>query len=389
MKKRISALALALIMVVCLTGCVGIEQKVSIHTDGSVELYQFVGYDKEFYETYKDNPDVHFDELSENSVEKIYNGRTYIGDEQSMSFNSITELNESSDGTIYGGAYEDGYFFAIAGVQDAMGDATTNVETEDNINYQALLDSMYAYVVIEFPWVANAKEANIPDWITIDGNTVKINMIKADNAEHIFYATPSGKSTEAPVIPVTTEEFTDVFNNDWYFKAVEFAHNKGYVNGYPSGGFGPKDTLTVSQFAQILYNIAGKPEQMSFSNYWAEKAIWYGAGEGIVDTNKHSWDFTQANYDVPITREEAFYGLINWVWNNSNINKNEIQEKAIEVRIPDEDDINEGYWMNIMRAYALGLTSGVDSTGAFNPTGVLTRAEICQMIYNLNAQGII
>ena len=42
------------------------------------------------------------------------------------------------------------------------------------------------------------------------------------------------------------------------------------------------------------------------------------------------------------------------------------------------------YWKekNILKAYNYGIISGIDDTHTFNASGTLTRAELCQMLYN-------
>lgn len=50
--------------------------------------------------------------------------------------------------------------------------------------------------------------------------------------------------------------FSDVADGKWYADAVRWASSKGIVNGYGNGRFGPEDTITREQMAAILYRYA-------------------------------------------------------------------------------------------------------------------------------------
>lgn len=56
--------------------------------------------------------------------------------------------------------------------------------------------------------------------------------------------------------------FTDVPSGMWYTEAVDWANEKGVVNGYGNGAFGPNDAITREQLAAILYRYA------AYKGYW-------------------------------------------------------------------------------------------------------------------------
>lgn len=55
-----------------------------------------------------------------------------------------------------------------------------------------------------------------------------------------------------------------------------------------------------------------------------------------------------------------------------------------DVAIPDADQIAADYLGDIKVAYKVGLCSGSDAAGTFNPKANITRAEVCQLFYNIN-----
>lgn len=94
--------------------------------------------------------------------------------------------------------------------------------------------------------------------------------------------------------------FADVQREAWYADAVTWATQKGIVNGYGNGQFGPDDNITREQLAVILWRYAGEPTSdagldgftdfASAGDYalvalqWAvEKGILSGKGNGTLD----------------------------------------------------------------------------------------------------------
>ena len=60
-----------------------------------------------------------------------------------------------------------------------------------------------------------------------------------------------------------------------------------------------------------------------------------------------------------------------------------IEVVAENVIIPDYDEISPVYKESIKEAYKYGITSGMDDAHTFAPKSLLTRAQICQLFYNL------
>ena len=61
----------------------------------------------------------------------------------------------------------------------------------------------------------------------------------------------------------------------------------------------------------------------------------------------------------------------------------DVVKEIVESDIPDFADIKAGYRANILEAYKVGITNGMDSSRTFNPKGELTRGQICTLFYNL------
>lgn len=67
-------------------------------------------------------------------------------------------------------------------------------------------------------------------------------------------------------------------------------------------------------------------------------------------------------------------------WINENY---DLMRKILLMTSNTDEQVIERCEQAICRAYNLGMIGGVDSKGTFAPYGELTRAQLCQMLYNL------
>ena len=94
---------------------------------------------------------------------------------------------------------------------------------------------------------------------------------------------------------VSTGDFTDVADGDWYAQAVNWAASVGVVNGFDDGTFQPNTAITREQLAAILRNYAAyKGLDVStsgdLSTYtdagsvsdWAKESVEWAVGQGLL-----------------------------------------------------------------------------------------------------------
>ena len=172
--------------------------------------------------------------------------------------------------------------------------------------------------------------------------------------------------------------FTDVKDGAWYFDAVVAMKNGRLINGYGDGTFGPDDYITYAQFCQILSNYK-KFTKMDDSDYWGYSAVAQCKEHKYIEDRG---DITSGNYDVPMTREAAVSAMVRAVHDSSL----EITDtnKFTSNDIPDYNSISSVYADEVLEGYRLGITTGMDSSHTFYPKGTLTRAQVCQLFYNLD-----
>ena len=221
------------------------------------------------------------------------------------------------------------------------------------------------------------------DQITVtdqNGNPVEV-TVEPDGT--YTFRQPNGRVkievTYKPVQPVETpwsSPFADVSEGDWYYEAVRFVQERGLMNGYSDGQFGPNDNLSRAQLAQILFNKEGKPGVnylMDFSDVadeaWYAEAIRWAASQGIVG----GYGNGTFGPDDPITREQLAVML--WRYSGSPAATNK------ELYFNDTDEIS-GFALEALRwAMENGILNGYDD-GRLAPMGQATRAQAAQMLKN-------
>ena len=183
------------------------------------------------------------------------------------------------------------------------------------------------------------------------------------------------KPTQPAKIP-WSNPFADVAEGDWFYEAVRLVHERGLMNGYSDGRFGPHDSLSRAQLAQILFNKEGGPAVnylMEYSDvtgdaWYAEAVRWAtsqgiagGYGNGIFGSND------------PITREQLAVML--WRYSDSPAAANK------ELHFADADNIS-GYALEALRwAVENSILNGYGD-GRLESKGLATRAQVAQMLKN-------
>jgi len=104
--------------------------------------------------------------------------------------------------------------------------------------------------------------------VTSDGKSVP--LTEKGNGKYTFTKLVGTEAVFALAeIPETSwnNPFADVSEGSWYYEAVRFVQERGLMNGYSDGRFGPDDTLSRAQLAQILFNKEGKPGADSLPDF--------------------------------------------------------------------------------------------------------------------------
>ncbi len=375
--KKILALIVTVCLCVSLTGCMAVVQEFTIQEDGSGTITVAMGYTEEGWQLLQQMEQMEQEQgepVSEINLEDYtafqYNGVTYYGEVAQESFDSLTALNQNS-------AIQDVGIFAFSENEDGDIVLTMTVSeqaeeepvAEEDAMTEEMLESMVVVYQFNFPYPV-VQTAGPAHGVTITDNQLKLDCMAIDqNGESgTIYTFVSGKSAN-------TIQFDDVKQDDWFCPAVMSLAKGGLVLGVSDNLFDPEGTLTYAQFCQILAR-AKNLKTGEANGYWAYDAIDSCVKEGYIIS---LGEITEENYDVAIPRQAAVSGMY--------LAKKDSLANPINLSnadIPDYEEISAEYKDNVLAAYQFGITKGVDEIGTFLPQRSLTRAEICQLFYNLN-----
>ena len=202
---------------------------------------------------------------------------------------------------------------------------------------------------------------------------------------NIEYTATCNVTVEVPTVPTVT--FPDVASNDWYFNAVKFNAEKGYVTGYSNGTFGPSNNIQRQDFVLILARIAGanlsayEGQNGGFSDvqagaYYASAVAW-AKDKGIV-TGYSADNFGVGTY---ITREQISLILCRYLNGSASGDVDTILNAY-------SDGGNTSPWAKAGVAWA--VENGIIGNSDYlNPNGNAGRAEVAQIIYNMSNKGML
>ena len=243
------------------------------------------------------------------------------------------------------------------------------------------------------------------------------------HVNHVYY----------PSTPAETysQTYYDVSSNAWYYDAVMTVTEGGLLAGYGNGKFGPNDSLTRGQVTIIRTRLIGNELPKDYLN-------WGNGYKPYADTATASRTFAAialmdminnsggtkplTEYETSLVKDAGglYYSISSsgrfasmWgaVYDNWRAGLDAGKNINYRGSIDDFPDANEIHnWINenweLMRnvlylsgytkdevitecenlllcAYNLGMVSGVDSKGTFDPYGALTRAQVSQMLFSL------
>ena len=171
--------------------------------------------------------------------------------------------------------------------------------------------------------------------------------------------------------------FTDLGSEGtWYHEAVDYVLGNGLMGGYGNGTFGPSNNLSRAQFAQILFNLEGRPVVNYLLQYgdvaegaWYTEAIRWAASQGII--GGYSGGIFGPNDSI--TREQLAVMLWRYAGSPAATDK--------ELRFTDADKAG-GYALEALRWAVENSVMSGRGGGILDPKGLVTRAQAAQMLMN-------
>ena len=220
--------------------------------------------------------------------------------------------------------------------------------------------------------------------VLTDGYTIEPNTALTTPGDVKVTATFGEKTAEctikvisAPVIPVTPSapaqlpfnpdagktKFTDVAGNAWYASAVNYAVDKGLMNGTGEGKFSPEADTTRGMIVTILARLDGKN---------TSGTPWYQAGQRWAMEYEIS-DGT--NMTGVITREQLVTMLFRYAV------KNGLEAVTLSENLTQFTDAsNISAWAVSAMQWAVGQGLIQGSNGQLRPQANASRAEVATIL---------
>lgn len=172
--------------------------------------------------------------------------------------------------------------------------------------------------------------------------------------------------------------FDDVQNDFWAYDAINFMKEKNIVSGFAEDGtFRPSDNATREQTATILNNFFGLELKTKVKVYEDVKSSDWSypyvnlASQYMYDENVNN--FRPQELTTRIEVAEAVVRILGLDLNEPNL--------ELIKNFKDYSEFSEEDKVTIALVVENGIMRGYDD-GTFLPTGKITRAEICSLLYN-------
>ena len=198
------------------------------------------------------------------------------------------------------------------------------------------------------------------------------------------------KISESAAAPGSTDKadvsktFTDVNGNAWYHDAVQWAVDKGLMNGVGNNTFQPNGTATRAMVVTMLWRLAGEPEAGASGFTDVADAAWYagavawaeetGAVKGISET-----EFAP---NETVTREQLAAILYRFAQAQG---KGFTGAWSFPLSFPDAAEVSEYAYEPMCWMTMNGVINGMDD-GTLAPGDNATRAQIAAMFMRFCAE---
>jgi len=189
----------------------------------------------------------------------------------------------------------------------------------------------------------------------------------------------TGSGRIATISDGENERFSDLDPDAWYAEAVDYALERGLMNGVGDHRFAPNDTTTRAMIVTILWSLEGRPVvdyQMKFEDVaqdsWYTEAVRWAASKGIVTGYR---DTVFAPND-PITREQLAAILYSFERSKGG---GFTGAWMFRLDYTDIADISQWSFEPVCWMTMKNIMSG-KAGGILDPKGAATRAEATQML---------
>lgn len=198
------------------------------------------------------------------------------------------------------------------------------------------------------------------------------------NAKNSAPITP----TESDLKSDTAEIFGDLSEAEWSKTAVYALYDKEIISGKGDGIFAPNDKITREEFVKLVclaFELEEKTTELKFTdvneNDWFFKYICTAVEAGVINGVSE----TEFGTGQPIMRQDMAAIIYRAVKSDSQF---EIYSAGGNADFSDSADIADYAKEAVTKLAESKMLNGMGD-GLFNPKGLATRAEAVQLIYNI------
>lgn len=245
---------------------------------------------------------------------------------------------------------------------------TANDDGTTTLNVTVDGESVDAKVKVELP---AADEGQVLVIVNTDGTetVVKKSLVEDGKA---YAEIPAGATVK--VVEGESIEFGDVADSAWYAEAVEFVASHELFQG-TDNGFEPETTMNRAMLAMVLYRLEDATAtgnsyfpDVSDDAWYAEAVAW-ASETGIVNGTDKGFE-----PNAPVTREQ----IATMLYRYANVIGLDTGTRGELSSFPDGDETSSWAQDAMAWAVSVGLFQG-DDTGALNPKGDATRAQVATL----------
>ena len=210
----------------------------------------------------------------------------------------------------------------------------------------------------------------------VDEDGDKINVRYHAKTGDYTFTMPASEVTVKAVFD-SDLPFKDVSVDSWYYDAVSYVYRNGLMNGISATRFAPNAKLNRAMIAQVLYNLEGETRSYPtvFSDVadsaWYADAVNWAADKGIVEGYGNGKFGPEDN----ITREQMAAILYRY----ADYKGYDVRASARLSGFADEDQVSDWAEEAMSWAVAEDLMDG-KGNNRLDPTGTATRAEVATIL---------
>ena len=210
----------------------------------------------------------------------------------------------------------------------------------------------------------------------VDEDGDKINVRYHSRTDEYTFTMPASEVTVKAVFD-SDLPFKDVSVDSWYYDAVSYVYRNGLMNGISATRFAPNAKLNRAMIAQVLYNLEGETRSYPtvFSDVadsaWYADAVNWAADKGIVEGYGNGKFGPEDN----ITREQMAAILYRY----ADYKGYDVRASARLSGFADEDQVSDWAEEAMSWAVAEDLMDG-KGNNRLDPTGTATRAEVATIL---------